>query len=109
MRKPYSAVDDVNQITNSITEKHKNKPYNITLIDRAVKPLYVQPNRDRKDILNNNVTRYWEMSLRNNNKELLEYMKGTKYDGAELEQLFQTTGGMKEVEKSIPTLDFRSS
>lgn len=81
----------------------------MTLIDRAVKHIYIQPNRERDDIINNNVTKYWEMSLRNNNKQLLQYMKGTNYDGSQFEQLLQTSEGLKEVEKSIPTLDFRSN
>lgn len=34
------------------------------------------------------------MSLRNNNKELKQYMKGTKYEGIELSKLLQTSKGL---------------
>jgi len=36
-------------------------------MDINIKSLYVHPNKDKNDIINNNIVHYWEMSLRNNN------------------------------------------
>ena len=54
-------------------EIHKKTPI---LMDSNIKSLYVHPNRDKTDIINNHVVHYWEMSLRNNNPILEGHIKG---------------------------------
>ena len=80
------------------------KPNDDTLLENNVKGLYIHPNQDRMDIINNFVVNYWEMSLRNNNKILKRHIKGNKYGDVELEEMLQTDRGVKTVERSIPSL-----
>ena len=87
-----------------IRKKTLRKPHDETLLENNVKGLYVHPNQDRMDIINNFVVNYWEMSLRNNNKILKRHIKGNKFGEVELEEMLQTDRGLKSVERSIPTL-----
>lgn len=75
-----------------------------TLLEDNVKGVYVHPNQDRMDIINNYVVNMWEMSLRNHNKILQRHIAGNKFGPVQLEELLQTDRGVKTVERSIPVL-----
>jgi len=52
-------------------------------MDNNIKSLYVHPNNDKTDIINNYIVHYWEMSLRNNNPILEGHIKGHHFDTVE--------------------------
>ena len=49
-------------------------------MDRNVKNVYVHPNPDKIEVINDNIIPYWEMSLRNNHHILKRHIKGNKFD-----------------------------
>lgn len=67
------------------------------LLQESVKEVYAMPNQDKEDILKTYVNSYWEMSLRNNSKILKRHLNGNRYDEHKLEELLQTSQGIKEV------------
>jgi hypothetical protein len=73
-------------------------------MENHVKSLYVQPNEDKTDVINNFIVHYWEMSLRNHNPILERHIKGNRFDKLEKEKLLQLRGGIKQIEESIPVL-----
>lgn len=73
-------------------------------MENNIKPLYVHPNQDKTDVINNFIVHYWEMSLRNNNPILERHIKGHHFEKVEKEQLLQLRDGIKKIEDSIPVL-----
>lgn len=49
-------------------------------MDTHVRSLYVHPNEDKVDVINNFIVHYWEMSLRNHNPILERHIKGNRFD-----------------------------
>lgn len=73
-----------NKESQKLHKKTLRNPETKTLLEDNVKGVYVHPNQDRADIINNYVVNMWEMSLRNHNKILQRHIKGNKFDQNQL-------------------------
>ena len=82
-------------------ETQKKSP---VLMDENIKPLYIHPNEDKVDTINDFIVHYWEMSLRNHHHILERHIKGHRFEKIEKEKLLQFREGTRKIESSIPTL-----
>ena len=73
-------------------------------MENTIKSLYIHPNQEKTDVINNFIVHYWEMSLRNNHPILERHIKGHHFEKVEKEQLLQLREGIKKIEDSIPIL-----
>ena len=74
------------------------------LMDNNIKHLYVHPNEDKIDVINDFIVNYWEMSLRNHHPILERHIKGHRFEKVEKEKLLQFREGTRKIENSIPVL-----
>lgn len=73
-------------------------------MENNIQPLYVHPNQDKTDVINDFIVHYWEMSLRNHHPILERHIKGHHFERVEKEKLLQLREGTRKIEDSIPVL-----
>jgi hypothetical protein len=68
-----------------------------SLTFQAVPKVYTHHNPDKLQILNDCIPKYWEYSLRDNNKILKKHLRGNPFKQETAEEMMQTMNGLKRL------------
>jgi hypothetical protein len=63
----------------------------------AVKDVYLHPNPNKLDLINDNIPQYWQHSLRDNCKPLYKHLRNNPFKKEVAEEMLQTLAGRRKL------------